>query len=175
MAWMTSCCVSLLRCSPEHDPEKACPGLDPGWRPVFGKDHAQKCDAGSACHRAADASPPPEASVDFRFAYLALNSGSCKPRFYPTCMYPTGCRPRESGDPSCRMRRPVKYGSPSHVGFSRHAYQKCRSRINPGSDARGRQSRGVVPVPTSASSPSRASAPRRAGRRSSRPPPGRGS
>jgi hypothetical protein len=25
----------------EHDPEKACPGLDPGWKPVFGKDHAQ--------------------------------------------------------------------------------------------------------------------------------------
>jgi len=25
----------------EHDPEKACPGLDPGWTPVFGKDHAQ--------------------------------------------------------------------------------------------------------------------------------------
>jgi hypothetical protein len=25
----------------EHDPEKACPGLDPGWNPVFGKDHAQ--------------------------------------------------------------------------------------------------------------------------------------
>jgi hypothetical protein len=25
----------------EHDPEKARPGLDPGWRPVFGKDHAQ--------------------------------------------------------------------------------------------------------------------------------------
>jgi hypothetical protein len=25
----------------EHDPEKACPGLDPGWEPVFGKDHAQ--------------------------------------------------------------------------------------------------------------------------------------
>jgi hypothetical protein len=24
----------------EHDPEKACPGLDPGWVPVFGKDHA---------------------------------------------------------------------------------------------------------------------------------------
>jgi hypothetical protein len=21
----------------EHDPEKACPGLDPGWIPVFGK------------------------------------------------------------------------------------------------------------------------------------------
>jgi hypothetical protein len=21
----------------EHDPEKACPGLDPGWKPVFGK------------------------------------------------------------------------------------------------------------------------------------------
>src|SRR5438874_1988427 len=25
----------------KHDPEKACPGLDPGWNPVFGKDHAQ--------------------------------------------------------------------------------------------------------------------------------------
>jgi hypothetical protein len=25
----------------EHDPEKACPGLDPGWIPVLGKDHAQ--------------------------------------------------------------------------------------------------------------------------------------
>jgi hypothetical protein len=25
----------------EHDPEKACPGLDPGWIPVFGKDHAR--------------------------------------------------------------------------------------------------------------------------------------
>src|SRR5215211_4313360 len=24
----------------EHDPENACPGLDPGWMPVFGKDHA---------------------------------------------------------------------------------------------------------------------------------------
>jgi hypothetical protein len=21
----------------EHDPEKACPGPDPGWKPVFGK------------------------------------------------------------------------------------------------------------------------------------------
>jgi hypothetical protein len=26
--------------SPEHDPEKACPALDAGWVPVFGKDHA---------------------------------------------------------------------------------------------------------------------------------------
>jgi hypothetical protein len=25
----------------EHDPEKACPALDAGWIPVFGKDHAQ--------------------------------------------------------------------------------------------------------------------------------------
>jgi len=24
----------------EHDPEKAFPGLDPGWKPVFRKDHA---------------------------------------------------------------------------------------------------------------------------------------
>jgi hypothetical protein len=26
---------------PKHDSEKACPGLDPGVEPVFGKDHAQ--------------------------------------------------------------------------------------------------------------------------------------
>jgi hypothetical protein len=26
----------------EHDPEKASPGLDPGWIPVFGKDHASE-------------------------------------------------------------------------------------------------------------------------------------
>jgi hypothetical protein len=25
----------------EHDAEKACPGLDPGWIPVFAKDHAE--------------------------------------------------------------------------------------------------------------------------------------
>src|SRR5579863_9452774 len=24
----------------EHDPENACPGPDPGWHPVFRKDHA---------------------------------------------------------------------------------------------------------------------------------------
>ncbi len=24
-------------CEPEHDPDKACPGLDPGWAPLFGK------------------------------------------------------------------------------------------------------------------------------------------
>src|SRR5450830_1057746 len=38
-----------------HDPEKACPGLDPGWEPVFGKDHAQKIEVLAAatfnCHR----------------------------------------------------------------------------------------------------------------------------
>ncbi len=33
----------------EHDPENACPGLDPGWKPVFRKDHAPlKNDAGLA-------------------------------------------------------------------------------------------------------------------------------
>ena len=30
-------CVATIRSCLEHDPEKACPGLDPGWRPVFGK------------------------------------------------------------------------------------------------------------------------------------------
>src|SRR5215203_3432122 len=25
----------------EHDPDKACPGLDPGWEPAFGQDRAQ--------------------------------------------------------------------------------------------------------------------------------------
>src|SRR6188508_3477693 len=24
-----------------HDPEKACPGLDPGWEPVFGQGYAE--------------------------------------------------------------------------------------------------------------------------------------
>jgi hypothetical protein len=33
-------CESGVRVELEHDPEKACPGLDPGWLPVFGKDHA---------------------------------------------------------------------------------------------------------------------------------------
>jgi hypothetical protein len=28
--------------SAPHDPEKACPGLDPGWEPVFGRDRAAK-------------------------------------------------------------------------------------------------------------------------------------
>src|SRR5262249_51647365 len=28
----------------EHDPEKACPRLDRGWAPVFGKDHAPTID-----------------------------------------------------------------------------------------------------------------------------------
>src|SRR5689334_19422694 len=28
-------------CGAEHDPEKLALGLDPGWRPVFGQDHAQ--------------------------------------------------------------------------------------------------------------------------------------
>src|SRR6516164_6125141 len=25
-----------------HDPEKTCPGLDPGWTPVFRKDHGHR-------------------------------------------------------------------------------------------------------------------------------------
>jgi hypothetical protein len=29
----------------EHDPEKACPALDAGWVPVFGKDHALDSEA----------------------------------------------------------------------------------------------------------------------------------
>jgi hypothetical protein len=29
-----------LKHDPEKAYEKACPGLDPGWKPVFGKDHA---------------------------------------------------------------------------------------------------------------------------------------
>jgi hypothetical protein len=32
---------------PEHDPERACPGLDPGWTPVFGKDHAPRTSYGA--------------------------------------------------------------------------------------------------------------------------------
>jgi aminoglycoside phosphotransferase (APT) family kinase protein len=29
--------LAARRSALEHDPEKACPGLDPGWMPVFGK------------------------------------------------------------------------------------------------------------------------------------------
>ena len=31
---------SFSGCVLEHDAEQACPGLAPGWKPVFGKDHA---------------------------------------------------------------------------------------------------------------------------------------
>jgi hypothetical protein len=34
-------CCSLFAARSEHDPEKACPGLDPGWKLVFGNDHAE--------------------------------------------------------------------------------------------------------------------------------------
>jgi hypothetical protein len=30
-----------MNSSSEQDPEKACPRLDPGWKQVFGQDHAQ--------------------------------------------------------------------------------------------------------------------------------------
>jgi hypothetical protein len=32
----------------KYDPEKACPGLDPGWEPVFGKNHAPEKHYGRA-------------------------------------------------------------------------------------------------------------------------------
>src|ERR1700746_858158 len=32
----------------EHDPEKACPALDAGWVPVFGKDHAPASEYSSS-------------------------------------------------------------------------------------------------------------------------------
>jgi hypothetical protein len=38
--------------SQEHDPEKACPGPDPGWIPVFGKDYAQTIVAALPDHSA---------------------------------------------------------------------------------------------------------------------------
>jgi len=34
--------AAAARLGTEHDPEKACPGPDPGWMPVLGKDHAQR-------------------------------------------------------------------------------------------------------------------------------------
>src|SRR3954453_8757205 len=51
------------------------------------------------------------------------------------------CRPREGGDPCPRGRGVWHDGSPMHVGYSRHAYLKRRSRVNPRSDARGRHLR----------------------------------
>jgi hypothetical protein len=35
---------SIMPAFQEHDPEKACPGLDPGRKPGFGQDHAQTND-----------------------------------------------------------------------------------------------------------------------------------
>jgi hypothetical protein len=32
--------LTAMRIVLQHDPENACPGRDPGWVPVFGKDHA---------------------------------------------------------------------------------------------------------------------------------------
>jgi len=36
----------MVAANPAHDPEKACPGRDLGWEPVFGKDHVQSVKAG---------------------------------------------------------------------------------------------------------------------------------
>src|SRR5262245_27096726 len=40
----------------ERDPEKACPGLDPGWVPLFGKDHAPAKNRSSLSDRVEQAS-----------------------------------------------------------------------------------------------------------------------
>src|ERR1044072_6095781 len=37
-----SCSARTSWRSDAHDPEKACPGLDPGWVPVFGSGHAPR-------------------------------------------------------------------------------------------------------------------------------------
>jgi hypothetical protein len=43
-------------------PKKACPGLDPGWDPAFGKDHAQTNDSGVVLRMAPKESGPVKAS-----------------------------------------------------------------------------------------------------------------
>ena len=55
-----------------------------------------------------------------------------------------GCRPRESGDPSCLTPRPLNR-SPTHVGCSRHAHLKSRSRVNRENRMRGNDSGGEGP------------------------------
>src|ERR1043166_6224627 len=42
-------------------PQKACPGLDPGWVPVFGKDHAPRKSKAGAVIRARPRGCPPSA------------------------------------------------------------------------------------------------------------------
>src|ERR1017187_3635548 len=43
-----SACDDKALKSSSHDPEKACPGLDPGWEFVFGQDHAKCKNCGRA-------------------------------------------------------------------------------------------------------------------------------
>src|SRR5262249_59195138 len=45
-----------------HDPEMACPGPDPGWTPVLGKDHCSANRARRGCMTTTDRSLPEESS-----------------------------------------------------------------------------------------------------------------
>jgi hypothetical protein len=61
----------------KHDPEKACPALDPGWIPVFGKDVAQTKELRRApISRGALSSLPFAADLaDYRHPLLNLGEG----------------------------------------------------------------------------------------------------
>src|SRR5208282_5130805 len=81
----------------EHDREKACRGLDPGWQPVFGKDPAQKKNldvtsrlgVGAACPSgwAGTAPPPPSSSS-------ARSPAACPCWMSPGGWKTTDCRRR---------------------------------------------------------------------------------
>src|SRR5262245_46205566 len=78
---------------------------------------------------------------DFHSTLHALKTGAALARFGgkgEMVLYAEACRPRESGDPYPRGRGMWHDGSPPHVGYSRHAHLKRRSRVNPRSEARGR-------------------------------------
>jgi hypothetical protein len=56
---------------PEHFPEKACPGLDPGWILVF----RRKCDQLKKLERVSD--------IETRSGAIRRRAGVDEPRNYP--------------------------------------------------------------------------------------------
>src|SRR5262249_47386165 len=59
-------CCCQRRCVLEHDPEKACPGPDPGWAPVFGN-ACPRARPGGSC-----SSNNVERNDDSKKSHLAL-------------------------------------------------------------------------------------------------------
>ena len=79
----------------EHDPEKACPGLDPGRAPVFGKDHAQAIWSGMTTRRSHHAPAEVDETSSASESRLGVAAGQATParRRSCRCTMPTGLPP----------------------------------------------------------------------------------